>query len=83
MITRPGAHTTKYNHQRGNLQMGQVQQCTTSTECVDGKDAHTVNLSDTCNYNREGLLLLPCIEYPTMEDHTMHCHRPSYMILTS
>ena len=45
--------------------MGQVQQCMTSTERVDGKDAHTVNLSDTCNYNREGLLLLRCIEYPT------------------
>ena len=27
IITRPGAHTTKYNHQWGNLQMGHVQQC--------------------------------------------------------
>ena len=63
--------------------MGQVQQCMTNTECVDGKDAHTVNLSYTCNYNHEGLLLLCCIGYPTMEDHIMHCHCPSCMILTS
>ena len=74
IITRPRAHTIKYNHQWVNLQMGQVQQCMTSTECVDGKDAHTVNLSDTCKYNREGLLLLHCIEYLTMEDHIIHCH---------
>ena len=41
----------------------------TSTVCVDGKDAHTVNTCDICNYNCEGLLLLRCIEYPTLEDH--------------
>ena len=62
--------------------MGQIQQCTTSIECVDGKDAHTVNLNDACNYNCEGLLLLRCIEYPTMEDHIMHCHCPSCMIFS-
>ena len=63
--------------------MGHVQQCMTSTVCVDGKGAHTVNIIDICNYNREGLLLLHCIEYPTMEDHIMHCYCPSCMILTS
>ena len=48
IITRPGAHTTKCNHQWGNLQMGHVQQCMISTVCVDGKDAHTVNISNIC-----------------------------------
>ena len=40
---------------------GKIDGSLTSTECVDGKDAHTVNLSDTCLFTHKVASGFPAI----------------------